>query len=176
MIGIANARRHVSCWVISTTGRLKDIGIYRSPIDDGIAEIARRRARLQRSERPRSTANPSIRTGHHQQDTRHNETRMHAEIDLGSLRRPQSGLLCPDRQHAAKHFFSQRSSAGFLSFVKVDGLDIFIASGAAKEPTLRHLTRLSSSSRKFEPLLARLRAIHLLAPDYRAFGNSTRRS
>jgi uncharacterized protein YjiS (DUF1127 family) len=32
---------------------LKDIGIYRSQIDDGLAEIARRRARLQRSERPR---------------------------------------------------------------------------------------------------------------------------
>jgi uncharacterized protein YjiS (DUF1127 family) len=34
---------------------LKDIGIYRSHIDDGLAEIARRRARLQRSERPRWT-------------------------------------------------------------------------------------------------------------------------
>jgi uncharacterized protein YjiS (DUF1127 family) len=31
---------------------LKDIGIYRPQIDDGLAEIARRRARRQRSERP----------------------------------------------------------------------------------------------------------------------------
>jgi uncharacterized protein YjiS (DUF1127 family) len=31
---------------------LKDIGIYRSQIDDGLAEIARRRAQRQRSERP----------------------------------------------------------------------------------------------------------------------------
>jgi uncharacterized protein YjiS (DUF1127 family) len=31
---------------------LKDIGIYRSQIDDGLAEIARRRERRQRSERP----------------------------------------------------------------------------------------------------------------------------
>ena len=31
---------------------LKDIGIYRSQIDDGLAKIARRRARRQQSERP----------------------------------------------------------------------------------------------------------------------------
>jgi len=31
---------------------LKDIGIYRSQIDDGLTEIARRRARRQQSERP----------------------------------------------------------------------------------------------------------------------------
>ncbi len=52
---IAHREREAARFVLGhlSDRALKDIGIYRSQIDDGLAEIARRRARLQRSERPR---------------------------------------------------------------------------------------------------------------------------
>ena len=52
---IAHREREATRFVLGHLNdrALKDIGIYRSQIDDGLAEIARRRARLQRSERPR---------------------------------------------------------------------------------------------------------------------------
>jgi uncharacterized protein YjiS (DUF1127 family) len=51
---IAHREREAARFVLGNLNdrALKDIGIYRSQIDDGLAEIARRRARLQRSERP----------------------------------------------------------------------------------------------------------------------------
>ena len=52
---IAHREREAARFVLGHPNdrALKDIGIYRSQIDDGLAEIARRRVRLQRSERPR---------------------------------------------------------------------------------------------------------------------------
>jgi uncharacterized protein YjiS (DUF1127 family) len=52
---IAHREREAARFVVRSLDdrELKDIGIYRSQIADGLAEIARRRARLQRSERPR---------------------------------------------------------------------------------------------------------------------------
>jgi uncharacterized protein YjiS (DUF1127 family) len=52
---IAHREREAARFVLGHLNdrALKDIGIYRSQIDDGLAEIVRRRARLQRSERPR---------------------------------------------------------------------------------------------------------------------------
>jgi len=58
--------------------------------------------------------------------------------------------------------------------VKVDGLTIFYReAGATDAPTMLLLHGLPSSSRIFEPLLARLAGeYHMVAPDYPGFGHS----
>ncbi len=58
--------------------------------------------------------------------------------------------------------------------VKVDGLSIFYREAGPKDaPTLLLLHGFPSSSRMFEPLLARLSdRSHLVAPDYPGFGHS----
>src|SRR5947207_7144345 len=58
--------------------------------------------------------------------------------------------------------------------IKVDGLNIFYREAGPKDaPTLLLLHGLPSSSRMFEPLLARLAdKYHMVAPDYPGFGHS----
>src|SRR5436190_23708543 len=58
--------------------------------------------------------------------------------------------------------------------VKVEGLNIFYREAGPKDaPTILLLHGLPSSSRMFEPLLARLSdEFHLVAPDYPGFGHS----
>src|ERR1700710_732849 len=62
----------------------------------------------------------------------------------------------------------------FYRTVEVDGLSIFYREAGPKDaPTLLLLHGLPSSSRMFEPLLARLSdRYHLVAPDYPGFGHS----
>jgi pimeloyl-ACP methyl ester carboxylesterase len=62
----------------------------------------------------------------------------------------------------------------FYRTVKVDGLNIFYREAGPKNaPTILLLHGLPSSSRMFEPLLARLAdSYHLVAPDYPGFGHS----
>ena len=57
---------------------------------------------------------------------------------------------------------------------QIDGLSIFYReAGPTDAPTMLLLHRLPSSSRMFEPLLARLSdRYHLVAPDYPGFGHS----
>lgn len=59
--------------------------------------------------------------------------------------------------------------------VQVDGLSIFYReAGPLNAPTILLLHGLPSSSRMFEPLLARLAGrYHLIAPDYPGFGHSS---
>lgn len=59
--------------------------------------------------------------------------------------------------------------------VQVDGLSIFYREAGSKNaPTILLLHGLPSSSRMFEPLLARLAGrYHLVAPDYPGFGHSS---
>ena len=58
--------------------------------------------------------------------------------------------------------------------IQIDGLSIFYREAGPKDaPTLLLLHGLPSSSRMFEPLLARLSdRYHLVAPDYPGFGHS----
>ena len=58
--------------------------------------------------------------------------------------------------------------------IQIDGLSIFYREAGPKDaPTLLLLHGLPSSSRMFEPLLARLSDHnHLIAPDYPGFGHS----
>jgi len=62
----------------------------------------------------------------------------------------------------------------FYRTVQIDGLSIFYREAGPKDaPTLLLLHGLPSSSRMFEPLLARLSdRFHLIAPDYPGFGHS----
>jgi pimeloyl-ACP methyl ester carboxylesterase len=62
----------------------------------------------------------------------------------------------------------------FYRTIKIDGLSIFYREAGPKDaPTLLLLHGLPSSSRMFEPLLARLSdRYHLVAPDYPGFGHS----
>jgi pimeloyl-ACP methyl ester carboxylesterase len=62
----------------------------------------------------------------------------------------------------------------FYRTVKVDGLTIFYREAGPKDaPILLLLHGLPSSSRMFQPLLARLaEKYHLIAPDYPGFGHS----
>ncbi|MBV8576411.1 MAG: alpha/beta fold hydrolase, partial [Acetobacteraceae bacterium] len=62
----------------------------------------------------------------------------------------------------------------FYRTVQVNGLSIFYReAGRADAPTLLLLHGFPSSSRMYEPLLARLSAhYHLVAPDYPGFGHS----
>src|SRR5208283_2002939 len=62
----------------------------------------------------------------------------------------------------------------FYRTVQIDGLSVFYREAGPKEaPTLLLLHGLPSSSRMFEPLLARLSdRYHLVAPDYPGFGHS----
>jgi pimeloyl-ACP methyl ester carboxylesterase len=62
----------------------------------------------------------------------------------------------------------------FYRTVKVDGLSIFYREAGPKDaPTILLLHGLPSSSRMFQPLLARLSdKYHLVAPDYPGFGHS----
>src|ERR1041384_6037788 len=57
---------------------------------------------------------------------------------------------------------------------QIDGLSIFYREAGPKDaPTILLLHGLPSSSRMFEPLLARLAGeYHLVAPDYPGFGHS----
>ncbi|MGA9245104.1 MAG: alpha/beta hydrolase [Silvibacterium sp.] len=68
----------------------------------------------------------------------------------------------------------QWNSRSFYRTVKVDGLNIFYREAGPKNaPTILLLHGLPSSSRMFEPLLARLAdSYHLVAPDYPGFGHS----
>jgi pimeloyl-ACP methyl ester carboxylesterase len=67
----------------------------------------------------------------------------------------------------------QQSSIAYRS-IKVDGLNIFYReAGPADAPTLLMLHGFPSSSRMYDPLLARLaQHYHLVAPDYPGFGHS----
>ncbi|QEH38423.1 Haloalkane dehalogenase [Aquisphaera giovannonii] len=58
--------------------------------------------------------------------------------------------------------------------VRVDGLNVFYREAGPRDaPTILLLHGLPSSSRMFEPLLARLSGrFHLVAPDYPGFGHS----
>ena len=62
----------------------------------------------------------------------------------------------------------------FYRTVKVDGLSIFYREAGPKDaPVILLLHGLPSSSRMFQPLLARLAGdYHLIAPDYPGFGHS----
>jgi pimeloyl-ACP methyl ester carboxylesterase len=62
----------------------------------------------------------------------------------------------------------------FYRTVQVDGLSVFYREAGPKEaPTILLLHGLPSSSRMFQPLLARLAdSYHLVAPDYPGFGHS----
>src|SRR5215467_10368486 len=62
----------------------------------------------------------------------------------------------------------------FYRSAKIDGLSIFYReAGAEGAPTILLLHGFPSSSRMFEPLLARLSdRYHLVAPDYPGFGHS----
>ena len=62
----------------------------------------------------------------------------------------------------------------FYRTVNIDGLSIFYREAGLKDaPTLLLLHGLPSSSRMFEPLIARLSdQLHLVAPDYPGFGHS----
>ena len=74
-------------------------------------------------------------------------------------------LLISGSAHAAKPSHSLNAPTPvFYRSVKVDGLDIFYReAGAANAPTLLLLHGFPSSSRMFEPLLARLSGqFHLL--------------
>ncbi|PMS32117.1 pimeloyl-ACP methyl ester carboxylesterase [Trinickia symbiotica] len=73
----------------------------------------------------------------------------------------------PARGNAARYPTSYRT-------IKVDGLNIFYReAGPSDAPTILLLHGFPSSSRMFEPLLARLSdRYHLIAPDYPGFGHS----
>jgi pimeloyl-ACP methyl ester carboxylesterase len=62
----------------------------------------------------------------------------------------------------------------FYRTIQIDGLSLFYREAGPKSaPTLLLLHGLPSSSRMFEPLLARLSgSYHLIAPDYPGFGHS----
>jgi pimeloyl-ACP methyl ester carboxylesterase len=62
----------------------------------------------------------------------------------------------------------------FYRTIRIDGLSIFYREAGVKDaPTLLLLHGFPSSSRMFEPLLARLAdRYHLVAPDYPGFGHS----
>src|ERR1700720_1511465 len=62
----------------------------------------------------------------------------------------------------------------FYRTIQIDGLSIFYREAGPRDaPTLLLLHGLPSSSRMFEPLLARLSdKYHLVAPDYPGFGHS----
>jgi len=63
----------------------------------------------------------------------------------------------------------------FYRTVVVDGLSIFFREAEPKSaPTILLLHGLPSSSRMFQPLLARLAdTYHLIAPDYPGYGHTT---
>ena len=71
------------------------------------------------------------------------------------------------REHPVEHPTSYRTT-------QVDGLSIFYREAGPKDaPTLLLLHGFPSSSRMFEPLLARLSdRYHLVAPDYPGFEHS----
>ena len=69
---------------------------------------------------------------------------------------------------------SEASPVTFYRTIEVDGLSIFYReAGRPGAPTLLLLHGFPSSSRMYEPLLARLSShYHLVAPDYPGFGHS----
>jgi pimeloyl-ACP methyl ester carboxylesterase len=77
------------------------------------------------------------------------------------------GLNAQKREKAMESRINYRT-------VKVDGLNIFYREAGPKNaPTVLLLHGLPSSSRMFQPLLARLAdKYHLVAPDYPGFGHS----
>lgn len=85
------------------------------------------------------------------------------------------GLSLVNTSHAAEPVghSSDQLAVAYRS-VKVDGLSIFYReAGRADAPTLLLLHGFPSSSRMYEPLLARLaQHYHLVAPDYPGFGHS----
>ncbi|WP_447890808.1 alpha/beta fold hydrolase [Pseudomonas hormoni] len=85
------------------------------------------------------------------------------------------GLSLVNTSHAAEPagYSSDQLAVAYRS-VKVDGLSIFYReAGRADAPTLLLLHGFPSSSRMYDPLLARLaQHYHLVAPDYPGFGHS----
>ncbi|MBK5396134.1 alpha/beta hydrolase [Pseudomonas sp. TH39(2020)] len=77
-------------------------------------------------------------------------------------------------QTAASGGYSMEQSSIAYRSIKVDGLNIFYReAGPADAPTLLMLHGFPSSSRMYDPLLARLaQHYHLVAPDYPGFGHS----
>ncbi len=75
--------------------------------------------------------------------------------------------LAQQKERSVKHPTVYRT-------VEIDGLSIFYREAGRKDaPTILLLHGLPSSSRMFEPLLARLADnYHLIAPDYPGFGHS----
>jgi pimeloyl-ACP methyl ester carboxylesterase len=85
--------------------------------------------------------------------------------------RRRLGLALVALQLVAGNAMAQHAS---YRTVKVDGLSIFYREAGPKgAPTILLLHGLPSSSRMFEPLLARLAGqFHMVAPDYPGFGHS----
>lgn len=79
-----------------------------------------------------------------------------------------------DAQAADSGDYSMEQSSIAYRSIKVDGLNIFYReAGPADAPTLLMLHGFPSSSRMYDPLLARLaQHYHLVAPDYPGFGHS----
>jgi pimeloyl-ACP methyl ester carboxylesterase len=79
-----------------------------------------------------------------------------------------------DAQAADSGGYSMEQSSIAYRSIKVDGLNIFYReAGPADAPTLLMLHGFPSSSRMYDPLLARLaQHYHLVAPDYPGFGHS----
>ena len=82
--------------------------------------------------------------------------------------------LGTSRLEARERMNISMSQPVFYRTAKVDGLSIFYReAGPQHAPTILLLHGLPSSSRMFEPLLARLSdGYHLVAPDYPGFGHS----
>src|SRR5467141_919058 len=79
----------------------------------------------------------------------------------------QSKALAQGKERLVEH-------PTFYRTIQIDGLSIvYREAGPKGAPTLLLLHGLPSSSRMFEPLLARLsNQYHLVAPDYPGFGHS----
>jgi pimeloyl-ACP methyl ester carboxylesterase len=91
-------------------------------------------------------------------------------ISSGALLTFASFQLLPqthEKEHPMKY-------PTFYRTIQIDGISIFYREAGPKDvPTLLLLHGLSSSSRMFEPLFARLSdRYHLVAPDYPGFGHS----
>lgn len=84
------------------------------------------------------------------------------------------GIVISSRGHAASAAVPAGAPPVYYRSVEVDGLRIFYReSGPPDAPTLLLLHGFPSSSRMYDPLLARLSdQYHLVAPDYPGFGHS----
>ena len=88
-------------------------------------------------------------------------------LAVSSLASFQSVALAQERERPVER-------PTFYRTIEIDGLSIFYREAGAKDaPTLLLLHGFPSSSRMYEPLLARLAdRYHLIAPDYPGFGHS----